>query len=99
MRTLTATNSVKKEYETKMVLAAKDSETEKRLAEQNIGSLNQRLSQQQHQLDELKNQLERAVGDLKEISTKAVESASDRRTTDALQRLMEKEQTSAKSGK
>jgi uncharacterized coiled-coil protein SlyX len=95
-----ATNSVKKEYETKMVLAGKDSETEKKLADQTISSLNQHLARQQQQLDELKSQLERAVGDIKEISTKAVESASDRRHTEALQRLMEgKEQTSAKSGK
>jgi uncharacterized coiled-coil protein SlyX len=94
-----ATNSVKKEYETKMVLAAKDSETEKKLADQTIHSLNAQIGKQQQQLDEIKTQLERAVGDIKEISTKAVESASDRRTTEALQRLMEKEQTSAKAGK
>jgi len=94
-----AGNSVKKEYETKMQLSAKDAETDKRLAEQEIRSLNETIKKQQAQLDDLKAQLERAVGDIKEISTKAVESASDRRTSDALQRLLEKDSGTGKQTK
>jgi hypothetical protein len=94
-----ATNSVKKEYETKMVLAAKDSETDKRLAEQNIQSLQQTNGRQQQQLDDLKAQLETAHREVKDIAAKALESASGRATTEALQRLMEKEQSSTKAGK
>jgi len=86
-----AGNSVKKEYETKAQLAAKDHETDKRLAEQEIRSLGETNKKQQAQIDDLKAQLERALGDIKEISTQAVQSASDRRTSDALQRLLEKD--------
>jgi hypothetical protein len=94
-----ATNSVKKEYETKMVLAAKDAETDKRLSDQQIASLTQTISKQQTQIDDLRAQLESALKDAKEIAAKALESASGRATTEALQRLMEKEQISAKSAK
>jgi hypothetical protein len=94
-----ATNSVKKEYETKIVLAAKDAELEKRLATQETTSLQQRLTQQGAQIEDLKGQVEQAQKDVKEISAKALDSASGRATTEALQRLMEKDQVSAKSGK
>jgi len=94
-----ATNSVKKEYETKMALAAKDSELEKRLSDQQIASLNQNLAKQQQSLDELKAAVEQAQRDVKEISSKALDSASGRSTTEALQRLMEKDQSSGKTGK
>ncbi len=94
-----ATNSVKKEYETKMALAAKDAELEKRLADQNIASLNQQNTKLQAQIDDLKTAVEQAQKDVKEISAKALESASGRATTEALQRLMEKDQGTQKSGK
>jgi colicin import membrane protein len=94
-----ATNSLKKEYETKMVLAAKDAETDKRLAEQHITSLTQSLSKMQVQFDDLNAKLEQAQKDVKEISAKALESASGRSTTEALQRIMEKEQGSGKQTK
>jgi len=94
-----ATNSVKKEYETKMALAAKDTEIEKRLADQTIGSLQQTIAKQQQSVDDLKAQVEQAQRDVKEISSKALDSASGRSTTEALQRLMEKDQSSGKAGK
>jgi hypothetical protein len=94
-----ATNSLKKEYETKMVLAAKDAETDKRLAEQQIAGQAHNLAKMQSQLDDLNTKLEQAQRDVKEISAKALESASGRATTDALQRIMEKEQTSGKQTK
>src|SRR5262249_28552905 len=71
-----ATNSLKKEYETKMVLAAKDAETDKRLAEQTNASNVQNLAKMQSQLDDLNAKLEQAQRDVKEISAKALESAS-----------------------
>jgi hypothetical protein len=94
-----ATNSVKKEYETKMALAGKDTEVEKRLADQTINSHQQTITKQQAQIDDLKAQVEQAQRDVKEISAKALESASGRATTEALQRLMEKDQSSSKTGK
>lgn len=97
--TAVALNSLKKEYEQKMQLAAKDYEIDKRLAEQQIGSMQQQQTKQQQQLDDLKAQLEQAHRDVKEISQKALDSASGRATTEALQRLMEKDQSTAKASK
>jgi hypothetical protein len=96
---IVAGNSVKKEYEQKMALAAKDMELEKRLSEQKIVALEQTIAKQQAQIDDLKRQVEQAQRDVKEISSKALDSASGRATTEALQRLMEKEPVSAKPGK
>lgn len=94
-----ATNSVKKEYETRMMLAAKDAETEKRLAELQVQGLQQTVVKMQTQLDDLKRDLELAHQGAKEIAGKALDSASGRATTEALQRLMEKEQMSGKQSK
>jgi len=94
-----AGNSVKKEYETKAQLAAKDHETDRKLAEQVIGSLNEQLKKQQTQIDDLKAQIEQAHQRMADISTKAFDSVSGRATTDALQRLMEKESGSGKPTK
>ncbi len=94
-----ATNSVKKDYEHKAVIAAKDAETDKKLAEATIQGHLQTISKQQQQIDDLRTQLADAHQRVAEISTKALDSASGRATTEALQRLMEREQVSAKSGK
>ena len=94
-----ATNSVKKDYEHKSVLSAKDAETEKRLAESQVQSLQQTILKQQAQIDDLRAQLADAHQRVADISTKALDSASGRATTEALQRLMEKDQISSKSGK
>src|SRR5438045_9406523 len=87
-----ATNSVKKEYETKIVLAAKDSETAQKLAGQEVASLKQVIEKANAQLAELKSQLDQAHHDVKEISAKALESASGRSAMEALQKVLEKEQ-------
>jgi colicin import membrane protein len=94
-----ATNSVKKEYETKMVLASKDSETNQKLASQEITALNATVAKLNTQLEDLKAQLEQARADVKEISAKALESASDRQAMQALQKVMEKEPSGYKQQK
>ncbi len=94
-----ATNSVKKEYEHKHVLLQKDAETDRRLAEAQIQALQQTITKQQAQIDDLRTQLADAHHRVSEISTKAFDSVSGRATSEALQRLMEKEQISGKSGK
>jgi colicin import membrane protein len=94
-----ATNSVKKEYETKMVLSAKDAETERRLAEQTVKALQETITKQQAQLEEMKAQREQAPKAVQEISSKALESASGRATTDALQRILERDQQGGKATK
>jgi colicin import membrane protein len=94
-----ATNSVKKEYETKIVLATKDSEMASKLAAQEVASLRQALEKAHAQLAELKTQLDQAHHDVKEISAKALESASGRSAMEALQKVLEKDPATYKSGK
>jgi hypothetical protein len=93
-----ATNSVKKEYEHKMVISTKDMELAQKLAAQEVASLKQALDKATAQLSELKAQLEQAHHDVKEISAKALESASGRSAMEALQKVLEKE-PSPKQGK
>lgn len=94
-----ATNSVKKEYETKIVLATKDADTAEKLAAQEVGSLRAALEKAHAQLAELKAQLDQAHHDVKEISAKALESASGRSAMEALQKVLEKDPTTYKTGK
>lgn len=94
-----ATNSVKKEYETKIVLATKDAETAQKLAAQEVAALRAALDKAHLQLAELKTQLDQAHHDVKEISAKALESASGRSAMEALQKVLEKEPGTYKTGK
>jgi hypothetical protein len=87
-----ATNSVKKEYETKIVLASKDSEVEKRLATQETAALTATITKLNAQIEDLRATLEQAHRDSKDIAAKALESASGRAAMEALQRSMEREQ-------
>jgi colicin import membrane protein len=94
-----ATNSVKKEYDTKILLAAKDTETAQKLASQEVASLTQTTTKLHAQIEDLKAQLEQAHRDMKEISAKALESASGRSAMEALQKVLETEPGSYKQGK
>jgi DNA repair exonuclease SbcCD ATPase subunit len=93
-----ATNSVKKEYETKATLVQKDLEMFQKLAAQEAGSLKQALEKANAEINSIKAQLDQARADMKEISTKALESASGRDAMSAMQKVMEREPTS-KQGK
>jgi hypothetical protein len=93
-----ATNSVKKEYELKATLAAKDLETFQKLASQETTAQKQSLEKAGAEIASLKAQLDQARADVKEISAKALESASGRDAMSAMQRMMEKE-PSSKQGK
>jgi hypothetical protein len=86
-----AVNSVKKEYETKALLATKDTETVQKLANQEVASLKQTIEKLNAQLADVKTQLEQAHRDAKEISAKALDSASGRSAMEALQKVLEKE--------
>src|SRR5262249_28729262 len=94
-----ATNSVKKEYETKMTLSNKDAETDKRLFEQERASLTAQITKYQAQIEDLNGKLEQAQRDAKDIAAKALESASGRATTEAMQRLLERDQSMGKGSK
>jgi hypothetical protein len=93
-----ATNSVKKEYETKATLAQKDLEMFQKLAAQETASLKQALEKANAEVTSLKSQMEQARADVKEISARALESASGRDAMAAMQKMMEKE-PSSKQGK
>jgi hypothetical protein len=51
------------------------------------------------QLGELKTQLDQARNDVKEISSRALESASGRSAMEALQKVLEKDPATYKTGK
>jgi hypothetical protein len=93
-----ATNSVKKEYETKATLAQKDLEMFQKLAAQETASLKQASDKAGAEVSSLKAQLDQARADVKEISGKALESASGRDAMAAMQKMIEKE-PSSKQGK
>lgn len=94
-----ATNSVKKEYETKMQLAAKDAELMTKLASQENAALKAQIADLTAQITGLKAQLEQAQRDVKEISQKALESASGRSAMEAMQKVFLEKDQPAKSGK
>jgi len=83
-----ATNSLKKEYETRITLLTKDSETDKKLATQEINSLNATITKLSAQIIDLQKSLAQAHNDVKDISAKALESASNRAVADALKDAM-----------
>jgi hypothetical protein len=93
-----AGNSVKKEYETKATLAAKDLEMFQKLAGQETASLKQALEKASAEINSLKAQLDQARADVKEISARALDSASGRDAMAAMQKIIEKE-PSSKQGK
>ncbi len=92
-----ATNSVKKEYETKALLASKDAETAQKLAAQEVNSFQASITKLNAQVEDLKVQLEAARRDVKDISAKALDSASGRSAMEALQKVLEKDQPTKSS--
>jgi len=94
-----ANNSLKKEYEHQKQIALKDAEMEKKLADQTAINNAQTITKLQSQIESLEKQVEVANQRAAETAAKALESASGRATTEALQRLMEKEQGSGKATK
>ena len=71
-----ATNSVKKEYETKMTLNNKDAETDKRLFEQERASLTAQITKYQAQIEEPEQQAGAGPADAKDIAAKALQTAT-----------------------
>jgi len=94
-----ANNSLKKEYEHQKVILQKDAETDKRLADARHAADAQTIAKLQTQVDQLEKQLELANQRATDTASKALDSASGRSTTEALQRLMETEKMSGKSSK
>jgi DNA repair exonuclease SbcCD ATPase subunit len=81
-------NAITRDYETKMTLLNKDAETEKKLAEQRVKSAEESIVKLTQQIGELRAQMEQAHRDVKEISAKALESASGRHAMEAMQNVL-----------
>lgn len=81
------TNKLKKEYDYQIQLLNKDIESERKLHEAQIVSLNDVIGNLSDQLEELQKQLEVARKDSKEITEKALESASNKNVAEALQSM------------
>jgi hypothetical protein len=80
-----------------MVLVAKDAEMEKKLAAREAAALKQTIDKLTASHAELKAQLEQAHRDVKEISSRSVDGASNRAMTETFQRILEKEQATKPS--
>jgi len=94
-----ATNSLRKEYEHKMQIAQKDAETEKKLADAQKAADAQTITKLHTQIESLEQQRDLANQRATDVAARALDSASGRSTTEALQRLMETERTSGKPSK
>jgi len=79
-----ATNSQKRDYETKITLLTKDAETEKKLAAQTVASAQDTIAKLNQQITDLRTTLDQAHKDVKEISGKALDSASGRHAMEAM---------------
>lgn len=79
-----ASNSVKREYEVKMQLAAKDAESDKRSMAQEIASQRTLISQLEATINDLRNQLSDKSKQVQDIAVSAVNAASGRQALEAL---------------
>lgn len=84
---------VASDYETRIKITAAENATDKKLALQEIASLNKVISDLQNQNAAMKHELAEANKSIKEISAKALESAASRETVANLQKAFESVQT------
>lgn len=81
-----------------MALMRKDSETEKRLAEQRITSLEEAVTKQLAQIDSLEKRLEEAKRQVQEIAVRAIEGASGAKALAHIEQIaMEQAKTRAQT--
>lgn len=71
-----STRSAEQRFEQQMILLKKDSESEKRVAELQIRSLQDALNRQTAEVEKLQAQLEEAKKQVQDIAVKAIEGAS-----------------------
>lgn len=89
-------NTLKREYDNQAKLLQKDIEAEKNLHAAQIDSLNGKITGLTSQIATLQTQLEEARKDAKEVTAAALQSASGRDVTNALQKAMETNSTNTK---
>jgi len=82
-------NSIKRNYEHQIALMKKDSDAAEQLHEAEIRSLKAAAADMQQEVVQLRQALEAARTDAKEVTAAALESASGRRVTEALQKVVD----------
>ena len=82
-------NRLKKQYEQDLALLKKDMDTATLLHKGQVASLEQTIANLSDQLDGLRIQLEKARQDAKDVTTQALQSASDKVASVAVQRMAE----------
>ena len=90
-------NSIKKHYEHQMELMKKDVDAADKLHAAEVNSLRSKVAGLEDEMRNLQRTLELARQDAKEVTAAALESASGRRVTEALQKVVDN--TSAPSAK
>lgn len=84
-----ATNAVKKHYEHQTELLKKDWDTDKKCFESSVVSFGVRERHLQEEVARLRSELRAAYDDTKEVTSKALESASQRQAAAAFQKAVE----------
>lgn len=93
------TNVMKRQYEHEKALMAKDAESAKILHESQVSSLQTTIANLNKQVAEVTAQLQLARADAKEVATQALQSASGRQVSEALQRAMDNQSNAPAKGK
>jgi hypothetical protein len=89
-------NRLKRQYEHEKELMERDIASQKALHAAEVQSLNQRIASLNEQLDEAQDALRSAQQDAKEVTSKALESASGRAVAQAVQKTVEMGQQQGK---
>jgi chromosome segregation ATPase len=90
-------NSIKRHFEHQMELLNKDAEAKEKLYDSEMRSLRSTIDGLQKEMNKLQTALEAARMDAKEVTSKALESASGRQVAEALQKVVDSAPSSSKS--
>lgn len=90
-------NVLKKQYEHEKVLLEKDASSERNLHSIKVSAMNDTIENLQAQIQQLQTQLVAARSDAKEVATQALQSASERKVSEALSRVVDQRDTQTKT--
>lgn len=82
-------NTLKRQYEHETALLKKDMESERTLHNVKVAAMNETITNLENQIADIQSQLSIARADAKEVATAALNSASGRQVTEALQKAMD----------
>jgi hypothetical protein len=90
-------NTIKRNHDQELALLRKDTEANDKLHKSELASLQNTIGSMAEQIDALKEQLEVARKDAKEVTQKALEATSQKEAFSALQRVVDTQTTTGKS--